>query len=444
MGELPATFVCKWSCMNRQYPFLIFIGLYIIAVVFLLYDYIPYRSLQGQLGLVAFLFTLQVNPAKRGGCRYAWVALALAVLACWLPVKTVVYASLICALFFAMESFAGRLPLLSLLALVLSSPVFEYMLNVFSFPIRLQLTAWVGQLLVTAGMAVQITGNTISYNGFEFSVDPACMGLHMLTVSFLAGLMLVTIYQKTERKRLGLRFLLLYFLALFGCNLLCNLFRMLCLIYFVLLPDTPMHTIAGLLCFGVYVLLPAGLLSRWMVRRWGVTAGKDNATGIAAGPPSLWLRNALVACIVIAAGLNARRLQQRVLAGPVISKAGYTVTQLPGAVTQLQNKEVLVYLKAIGGFYTTEHHPMLCWRGSGYEFRKVQERQLPQHTVYTAVLEKKGELLYTAWWYTNGQHATTSQLQWRWNVLRGARDYTLVNITAATPAALEAHLNFSL
>jgi exosortase N len=424
--------------MSRQYPFLFFVLLYVAVAVLLLNDYIPYHSLHGLLGMATLLLTLQVRPAQRGKSRYAVAALLFAILCYWLPVKTVAYAALICAAFFATESFAGRLPFLPLLALAFTSPVFDYAVNIFSFPIRLQLTAVVARLLTAAGVPATVEGNTLLCNGSEFSVDPACMGLHMLAASFLTGLMLVAIYQKKYRQRLPLKLLAALLVLIFICNLVCNLFRMLCLVYFTLLPESPMHDVAGLVCFALYVLLPACWLSHSLVLRFGK---KEVAPATVVIPRWLLLRNCIVAVIVIfsVAG-NAGRSLLHAMPPPVPAKAGYSVTQLPGAVTKLQNQQVLVYLKQIAGFYATEHHPMICWKGSGYEFRKVQVQQTKQYAVYTAVLEKNGEQLYTAWWYSNGTHKTISQMDWRWDLLRGAKDYSLINVTAATKADLDKEL----
>ncbi len=31
---------------------------------------------------------------------------------------------------------------------------------------------------------------------------------------------------------------------------------------------------------------------------------------------------------------------------------------------------------------------MICWTGSGYQFKKIKKRKIGGHIVYTAVLEK--------------------------------------------------------
>ena len=52
--------------------------------------------------------------------------------------------------------------------------------------------------------------------------------------------------------------------------------------------------------------------------------------------------------------------------------------------------------------------------------------------VFTAVLQHGNGQLYTAWWYDNGAKRTIDQLTWRWDVLRGAKPYSVVNVTTVT------------
>jgi hypothetical protein len=52
-------------------------------------------------------------------------------------------------------------------------------------------------------------------------------------------------------------------------------------------------------------------------------------------------------------------------------------------------------------------------------------------------LEGEKDLLYTAWWYDDGNSCTISQAEWRWNSFRHGSHYALVNITTATGQKLE-------
>ena len=91
----------------------------------------------------------------------------------------------------------------------------------------------------------------------------------------------------------------------------------------------------------------------------------------------------------------------------------------------------------IPGFYSADHNPMICWKGSGYEFVQVQEQVVNGTKMYTARLQNKTELLYTAWWYDNGQKRTVNQLAWRWDALKRNTNYSVVNVTAASKEHLD-------
>ena len=88
------------------------------------------------------------------------------------------------------------------------------------------------------------------------------------------------------------------------------------------------------------------------------------------------------------------------------------------------------------GFYSSDHNPSICWRGSGYSFQKIQTCSISGVQIFHAILQKENEQLYTAWWYDNGTNATISQLSWRWDEISSGRHYSIVNITTTSEAAL--------
>lgn len=75
--------------------------------------------------------------------------------------------------------------------------------------------------------------------------------------------------------------------------------------------------------------------------------------------------------------------------------------------------------------------------GSGYEFKQVAKTG----SVYTAIIENGTDKLYTAWWYDNGTIRTTSQLTWRWHVLKGGKEFSLINVTTANEEQLQLQIH---
>ena len=97
-------------------------------------------------------------------------------------------------------------------------------------------------------------------------------------------------------------------------------------------------------------------------------------------------------------------------------------------------RSLLVYVKSIPQFFTSEHTPLFCWKGSGYQIKKLSKTTVDGLEVYTGVLERGDEKLYTAWWYFNGSIHTIDQFTWRSVMLKGGRGFALINITASNEA----------
>lgn len=410
-------------------------GVYVFIVCFALKDYIAWRSPGFLLGIAALPLVMMYNPERKKSLRFYYVALACCVLAWIVPAKTLLYLSLTMALCFLADSVLGKINFLPLLALLLMAPVCDYITQIFTFPIRLQLTAWAAQILSLTNTTITVAGNTIFRNGAEFTVDAACMGLNMMITSMLCGLMLLGFYQK--RYGVTLSFfkvtLLMTFIALL--NILSNLFRIILLVQFSILPAHVMHEAAGIICLVIYVIAPLCWLIPLLVKRFG-----KNKEAVAGEEPHSFMivqsHVCLAACMFLVAYKNMKPEDATAKAAyaPV---AGYNITALDGGILKMESAATLIYIKSIPGFYFTDHHPAICWKGSGYGFHQVKEEKLNGKTIYTALLEKGQERLYTAWWYDNGHVQTISQAEWRWDNLRGGNKYAIINVSAADEQTLK-------
>ena len=99
-------------------------------------------------------------------------------------------------------------------------------------------------------------------------------------------------------------------------------------------------------------------------------------------------------------------------------------------ITKLYNDEALIYIKPIPEFFSSEHTPLYCWRGTGYKFESIRLTIINGCEVYTGQLTKPGHTLQTAWWYSNGEAQTVDQLNWRIRMLKGESRFCVVNVTA--------------
>lgn len=426
---------------NKLAPLRMALLLYLVyaaTMLLALRSYIAWQSVNVVLGLLALPFVTTLETGNRKHTRHAVAALFFAVAAIGLPVKTLLYFAIVFGCFFVTESCLGGMNQLPVLVAMLMSPVCQFTANVFSFPIRLQLTGWAGSMLHVLGERALVKGNMIVYHGNEFSVDPACMGLHMMVTSLLLQLVIIAVYQKKHGRQLVWWQVWGLLAITFGLNVISNLFRIIVLVWFTILPGTSMHELAGIVCLLLYVIIPVTGLTNWMVKQKGRIGGEVTGKFTALSSGSLMKWHILLLVVVGLSAWQVIRHEKMIdnMPAHVVPLAGYRTQKVTTEIIKLQNSCSLVYIKYIPGFYNADHHPMICWEGSGYQFKQVQQETIGQQQVYTALLQNGKEQLYTAWWYDNGVLRTTDQLRWRWLVLTGAKPFSVVNITTASKQQL--------
>jgi len=258
-------------------------GLHIVAAIAGLHDYIILIAPTTIVGALALLSSPAIGKHPPESFRFGWLALLFIAGFFILPASTALYGAVGCAACLLLETFYRRVTITLPLILGLLPPVTGYYIGAFSFPIRLQITAMAGRLIGLTGWPVSIAGNSITVRGHAFSVDHACDGLHMLVISLLAALLLINYYQTQYRRVLRPIAVLLLLLIATLFNIIANLFRTICLVVLVILPDNPLHHLLGLFFLVVYIFLPLLPLIRWTIRRWG-TPGPEAKTPPAAEP----------------------------------------------------------------------------------------------------------------------------------------------------------------
>jgi len=414
---------------------------YAIAAIAGLHDYIILIAPPTIVGILALLYSPAVEKHPPESFRFGWPAVLFIALFFVMPLRTTLYGAVGCAACLLLETFYRRVTITLPLILLLLSPVTAYYIDNFSFPIRLQLTATAGRLIGLAGLPVSIAGNAITVRDHAFSVDHACDGLHMLVISLLAALLLINYYQTHYRRKLRAIPILSLLIMATVFNVIANLFRIICLVVFVILPDNPLHHLLGLFFLLVYIFLPLLPLIRWTIRRWGIP-GSEPTTRPARSRTLLLTNIAIATAVLLIVGLRFR--SQKAHAAPLAAGGqipGYTIKERDDAVVQLDNGRSLVYIKPIPGFYYTDHTPTICWLGSGYTFSAIEDTVVAGTHLFKAVMQAPDkQCLHTAWWYDNGTHRSIQPFDWRWDLLRGAPSYAVVNVTASTPQDLDAEL----
>jgi exosortase N len=364
---------------------------------------------------------------------YLVAAIIFLMILFFIPIKTTLFLALMAAMLFLTESSIGKINNAFFFLLILLSPLFNYFSNMISFPIRLWLSEVAGTLLNRLLKHVSVAGNIILVNGSEFSVDTVCAGLKMLLTSFIIALVIIVFYQRKMKKRVSSFVIFLLLLLTFLLNIICNLFRILLLVIFRVMPENGLHDIIGIVCLVVYVVLPLLFIFKYVISR--LQDAIPITTGKTPGPAVVIINMVLVLFICY----TASRIESepvRFMNGKKYVLEGYDRTLLSTGVQKFENKEALIYIKPLC-FYSAEHNPMICWRGSGYEFKRINKETLKGQEIYTGLLEKGKDKIYTAWWFDNGACKTIEHTVWRWKSMKGEGAFVLINISAATEKGLK-------
>lgn len=406
--------------------------------------------LQSDLTFIAGLGVLFLSTVVRqpdvGSWRFAlWAALCIG-LGLAIPARTFHFLALAFAAGFVFENWKGKINEAPVLTALLLTAVVKTMSIVLGFAIRLELSKNAATALRFLGMEATAEGNMIRFKDQYFSVDSACMGLQMVEVSFLFCFFLLGLFERRSGRHLPWPMLLAAVLGVGVLNLIFNQLRIVFLVLFNILPENPMHDVAGLAGLALYVFVPTWLGLRWAYRRWGkrVAVGTGLPKNQAAFLPAVQVALSLfVAWFVVTESLQKTpHVTDETAIVPQGLPTNVTVNRLQDGVIQYKHDSLLVYVKPIRGFYSTEHTPLICWQGSGYTFGKVWEQKMGNILCYAGTLEKPGApILYTAWWFDNGTTQTISQAHWRRLDAGGAPGFSLVNVTAPDRVTLERQLD---
>ncbi|GAB2561011.1 exosortase N [Spirosoma aerophilum] len=328
-----------------------------------------------------------------------------------------------------------------LLGLLLLSPGLRYFSALFTFPIRLQLSSWAGSLLRLAGLDVQTEGNVLIRNGVEMAVDPACMGLQLTGLSLLIGLFFLIWQERQVKKVVPFGWVIAFAAVAFGLTIVCNLFRIILLVALGAMPNTWAHEWIGLVCVAAYAWLPIWTLSKRLVSSVGWALPKRTNTftyySWARYKAPVWglgfflvgVGVMIMASRPVEPPADPCRTIRNTPTGWSAYGAGCPCKPLANGLVQLSKPGVLIYLKPQYDWFSADHNPTACWRGSGYELRRVRETTLDGHPAYIGELRKKSRVLYTAWWFSNGETTTISQLIMRKQMLQNRSQFMLVNVT---------------
>ncbi len=384
------------------------------------------------------------------------------------PSYTLLYLAIIGTMVWFICRHIGKLSLLSVLLSLTISPVFSYVTDVFSFDLRLKITALAVKILNTIHFSdrkigpsvstaspsifsenssnslvfkdIQAIGNLIRLpNGDEWQIDAACMGLNMLGVGLILTYFFIGFFAKKIDKMPTNRGLFVFVLTALSLNLVSNLTRIVAVVLLNIRPETVGHDVVGLLSLLIYSIVPTYFLIKMGTRSAFFFKEKIKKNAFS-NTPNFSKTRVFVVPIVAFVLLTSRAVYldfyKKMPQNIVLSKeiqANFTISNLPDGVTQLKNDSTLIYLKNLSHGFTTEHSPMICWKGSGYKFRQIERTTVGQTTIYIGILERDGDQIHAAWWFESDDgFATIDQFKWRYRFFTEGSHFRLVNINAAS------------
>lgn len=421
----------------KTYKWDLLLALLILSVAsFFLSDYM----LWSLTAIIGWLLVPLVIYIQRKGSHLDRSNLIIAVVAFLLfaatQLTTMYYIMLILMFGVAVQLRLGAMGKLPIILLAMVTPTYVYLKNTIGIPLRIELGEWAANILHQLGADISIVGNEITYAGDVFLIDGACAGLNMLTYSLYAGVIVIAFFERKQEVILGWSQIMLLMLLLILLNLVGNVVRIIVLILFAIPQESSFHDSVGVICLLIYVIIPFYFVSKWFIRRYvGIQP-------IRIFQKAQVLKWALSIIIISSAFLLS--LQPEKIAFQPRFPAGYEVEEITGNVLKCYKEGSLIYIKPVGRFFHAEHAPLICWTGSGYKLSRVALKTIHHKEIYTAIMKKGDEEIYTAWWFDSGDMQTINQWEWRWHALKTGQVFNLVNVSARSEMELNSNVKLML
>ncbi len=428
---------------------------HLLLPIYLVVGYVLFQGYLQQgltlyLGVLIFPYIAVFQEDKPANKLYPILAILLMGLSFIVHAQSFYFLAFVFTFLFLLENIFGRLNHLPTFLIVFLSTIFTYFINVFTVPIRLELSTLASKLMNMVGLESKAYGNLIHLGNQVFAVDTACIGLNMLSISLILTTFFLAHFERENKIRLSFIAVCLFLFSTFLLNIFSNLIRIIALVIFHVLPAHPMHDAIGLLCLAIYVVLPSYFITKFgfkklysktlLVKRTTAAATLPTVKNFGSSYKSKFIFPLLMLILIPFKNYHTKEMiekQNRQVAEIEVNGFQKEVISDVGKFTKAN---VLLYIKPIKSFFATEHNPMICWIGSGYQLKEIQKKTWQGREIYTGLLTKEADLIYTAWWYEQGNHQTIKQLEWRWAMLKSGKTYHLVNLNAESAQSLQAEV----
>ncbi len=360
--------------------------------------------------------------------RYGIIAIILLLLFPFLTLSSIFFFALICTLFFIYEYQYGKLSTIPLFLVIIVSPVAIFLSEVVGFEIRLWLTKIAASILQFINSDYSYSGNIILIGKNEFHVDSECMGLKMVLLSMFISLIFITYQQQKKKGQINMFFIALSLLISYILVVISNLARIILITLFQSPPETFSHELIGIICFIVYVVIPIWFIVKWIPVKVVENTDETNSQSNKFVFISFVFVLMFLFSLYHFTNIGAKDNVESDMHSLDYFSNSFSSSLEEHNVLKITNEDYLIYIKPAASFYSADHSPIICWKGSGYNVIKEQIISTSSIKVYYSELKKDNDILYSTWWYDSGKDKTISQYNWRFNNLVNGYDYRLINV----------------
>ena len=315
-----------------------------------------------------------------------------------LHTKSLHFLSIILFLCLIFYSCTGKFSYVAFICLLLFSTIFNKFFEHSTSEIKQGLCYVVFLTLRNLVAIDRIEGVNFYINDAKVTIDTACMGLSMFKTGLLIGAVLLTLEEKKQQKYFGTTSIVAFCFIVIVLNVLSNYFRIVTLIILDCTQENSLHYLVGLLCFGIYQLIPMMFIIRYFKPRFAaINSLNFKFNGIAV----YWTFG-----ILLLTSLEVKKpIDNNILKN--ISPE-YTIKNgiwINEDVFKIESPDKLIYIKI------PSHKPLICWTGNGYKITESTEILVENEKVWFNIMEKNNIRYKSYWWYECGEKKYTSFLE---------------------------------
>ncbi len=301
----------------------------------------------------------------------------------------------LCLVFY---SFTGKFSFVAFICILLFSTIFNKFFEHLTSEIKQSLCYAVFLTLKNFMALDRIEGVNFYINNAKITIDTACMGLSMFKTGLLTGAILLTLEEKKQQKYFGIIPIVVFCLIVILLNIISNYFRIVTLVILGCTQDNTLHHLVGLLCFGMYQVLPMIAIINYFKPKKSeveVTSFQSKKRPIILTFGVLFLTS-----LEVKSPDNNDLLKN--LNPKYDVKNGIWVSD---EVFKISTPNKLIYIK------TPSHKPLICWTGNGYTITESKEIFVGNEKVWFSIMEKNNIQYQSVWWYECGAKKYTSFLE---------------------------------